>query len=77
MLNRYFYLFLLLGGPENPVNARPSFATFNMVVICYKAVNILIFIDIVLNILYEQIHSVIYFLPVTIVQKQEKLSIYL
>ena len=35
-----------------------------------------IFIDI-LNILYEQIHPVVYFLPVTIVQKQEKLSIYL
>ena len=35
-----------------------------------------IFIDI-LNILYKQIHPVVYFLPVTIVQKQEKLSIYL
>ena len=35
-----------------------------------------IFIDI-LNILYKQIHLVLYFLPVTIVQKQEKLSIYL
>ena len=34
-----------------------------------------IFIDI-LNTLYEQIHPVVYFLPVTIVQKQEKLSIY-
>ena len=34
------------------------------------------FIDI-LNILYEQIYPVVYFLPVTIVQKQEKLSIYL
>ena len=29
------------------------------------------FIDI-LNILYEQIHPVVFFLPVTIVQKQEK-----
>ena len=36
----------------------------------------LMFIDI-LNILYEQIYPVVYFLPVTIVQKQEKLSIYL
>ena len=36
----------------------------------------LIYIDI-LNILYKQIHPVVYFLPVTIVQKQEKLSIYL
>ena len=35
----------------------------------------LILIDI-LNILYKQIHPVVYFLPVTIVQKQEKLSIY-
>ena len=35
-----------------------------------------ILIDI-LNILYKQIHPVVYFLPVTIVQKQEKLSIYL
>ena len=34
-----------------------------------------IFIDI-RNILYKQIHPVVYFLPVTIVQKQEKLSIY-
>ena len=29
------------------------------------------------NILYKQIHPFVYFLPVTIVQKQEKLSIYL
>ena len=35
-----------------------------------------IFIDI-LNILYKQIHPVVYILPMTIVQKQEKLSIYL
>ena len=35
----------------------------------------LIFTDI-LNILYKQIHPVVHFLPVTIVQKQEKLSIY-
>ena len=35
-----------------------------------------IFIDI-LNILYKQIHPVVYLLPVTIVQNQEKLSIYL
>ena len=35
-----------------------------------------IFIDIN-NIFYEQIHSIVYFLPVTIIQKQEKLSIYL
>ena len=35
----------------------------------------LIFIDI-LNIQYEQLHPVVYFLPLTIVQKQEKLSIY-
>ena len=34
-----------------------------------------ILIDI-LNILYKQIHPVVYFLSVTIVQKQEKLSIY-
>ena len=34
-----------------------------------------IFIDI-LNILYKQIHPVVYSLPVTIVQKQEKLPIY-
>ena len=34
-----------------------------------------IFIDI-LNILYKQNNPVVYFLPVTIVQKQEKLSIY-
>ena len=34
------------------------------------------FIDI-LNILYKPIHPAVYFLPVTIVQKQEKLSIYL
>ena len=34
-----------------------------------------IFIDI-LNILYKQNHPVVYFLPVTMVQKQEKLSIY-
>ena len=31
----------------------------------------------ILNILYKQIHPVVYFLPVTIIQKQEKLSIYL
>ena len=35
-----------------------------------------IFIDI-LNILYKQIHPVVYLLPVTLVQNQEKLSIYL
>ena len=35
-----------------------------------------IFIDI-LNILYKQIRPVTYFLPMTIVQKQEKFSIYL
>ena len=35
-----------------------------------------IFIDIH-NIFNKQIHPVVYFLPVTIVQKQEKLSIYL
>ena len=35
-----------------------------------------IFIDIH-SILYKQIHPVVYYLPVTIVQKQEKLSIYL
>ena len=29
------------------------------------------------TILYKQIHPFVYFLPVTIVQKQEKLSIYL
>ena len=29
------------------------------------------------NIFYKQIPPVVYFLPVTIVQKQEKLSIYL
>ena len=36
----------------------------------------LIFIDI-LNILYKQIYPFVYFLPMTIVHKHEKLSIYL
>ena len=31
----------------------------------------------ILDILYKQIYPVVYFLPVTIVQKQGKLSIYL